>query len=100
MENYKQLSPENAHLLIKPSAQEIKKSPSLSLNDKAIQLMSEGKKIYRFGFGKNPFSIPEVLVQKFVEESKGAEYLDANGLKDLRHHIAQWFNKAEKLSFT
>lgn len=66
MENYKKLSQENAHFLMNPHVQGVTQSPSLAFNEKTMEFQNSGKKVYRLGFGKSPFPIPDILVKEFV----------------------------------
>ena len=38
--------------LLKPSA-------TLAINEKSKDLISKGKKVYKFGFGQSPFPVPK-----------------------------------------
>ena len=66
MEKYKKPSEGNAPFLMNPHARGVEKSPSLALNDKSMELIRSGKKVYRLGFGKSPFPIPDILVKAFL----------------------------------
>ena len=61
-----------------------KKSATLAINERSIQLQSEGKKIYRFGLGQSPFPIPKSVVKKLEESAPEKDYLAVCGLKKLR----------------
>ena len=42
--------------LLKPSA-------TLAINEKSKDLISKGKKVYKFGFGQSPFPVPNKVVE-------------------------------------
>ena len=43
---------------INSNAQSLKPSATLAINEKSKHLISEGKKVYRLGFGQSPFLSP------------------------------------------
>ena len=47
--------------LIKEKIKKLKPSATIALNEKSKKLISEGKKIYKFGFGQSPFPVFGVL---------------------------------------
>ena len=49
--------------LLKPAA-------TLAINEKCKKLRAEGKKIFNFGFGGSPFSIPDKIVSALNEYFK------------------------------
>ena len=72
--------------LLKPSA-------TLAINEKCKNLRAEGKKVFNFGFGGSPFSIPEKIVSALKNNAHQKEYLPSVGLKDLRETIAKYINR-------
>ena len=46
---------------VKKNILRLKESSTLAINEKSKKLISEGKKIFRFGFGQSPFQIPSKL---------------------------------------
>ncbi len=71
--------------LLKPAA-------TLAINEKCKKLREEGKKVFNFGFGGSPFSIPEKIVLALKNNAHKKEYLPSIGLKDLREAIAGYIN--------
>ena len=41
-----------------------KKSATLNINEKSIQLQKDGKKVYRYGLGQSPFPVPKIMVNE------------------------------------
>ena len=48
---------------IKKSILKLKESSTLVINEKSKKLISQGKKVYQFGFGQSPFPVPEKIVE-------------------------------------
>ena len=48
---------------IKKKITSLNPSATLAINEKCRELIAEGKKIYRFGFGQSPFPVPEKIVE-------------------------------------
>ncbi len=51
--------------MIKDIIKNLKPSSTLLINEKSNKLESEGKKIFKFGFGQSPFKVPQELVDQF-----------------------------------
>ena len=43
---------------IKKNILKLKESSTLVINEKSKELISQGKKVYQFGFGQSPFPVP------------------------------------------
>ena len=48
---------------VKKKILRLKESSTLVINEKSKKLISEGKKVYQFGFGQSPFPVPEKIVE-------------------------------------
>ena len=48
---------------VKKKILKLKESSTLVINEKSKELISEGKKVYQFGFGQSPFPVPEKIVE-------------------------------------
>jgi len=67
---------------VKKKILKLKESSTLVINEKSKELISEGKKVYQFGFGQSPFPVPEkivealkkMLIEKNIYQSK--DYLN------------------------
>jgi len=77
----------------------LKPSATLAINEKCKQLRLEGKKVFNFGFGGSPFSIPERIVSALKNNAHKKEYLPSIGLRDLREAIAKYINQSSKNDF-
>ncbi len=78
--------------LLRPSA-------TLAINEKCKDLRAKGKKVFNFGFGGSPFSIPDNIVSALKNNAHKKEYLPSIGLKDLREAIAKYINKNSNNNF-
>ena len=76
--------------IVKKNILKLKESSTLAINEKSKQLIAEGKKIYRFGFGQSPFQIPEKIVEKLKQNAFKKEYLPIQGLPELREKISKY----------
>ena len=65
--------------LTKKSILKLKQSSTLVINEKCKKLLSQGKKIYQFGFGQSPFPVPERIVTALKNNAHKKEYLPIQG---------------------
>ncbi|MDY0084746.1 MAG: aminotransferase class I/II-fold pyridoxal phosphate-dependent enzyme [Bacteroidales bacterium] len=70
----------------------LSQSATLAINEKSRQLISEGRKVYKFGLGQSPFPVPEAVVEALRQHAHEKDYLPVRGLLPLREAIAA-FNK-------
>ncbi len=70
----------------------LRPAATLAINEKCKALRAEGKKVFNFGFGGSPFSIPEKIVLALKNNAHKKEYLPSAGLKNLRETIAKYIN--------
>ena len=75
--------------LTKKSILKLKQSSTLVINEKCKELISQGKKVYQFGFGQSPFPVPEKIVNALKENAHRKEYLPIQGLNKLRESISK-----------
>ena len=50
--------------LLKKHFSQVKPSATLQINERSAQLISEGKEVYRLGFGQSPFPVPKSVVNE------------------------------------
>ncbi len=53
---------------IKKNLLDLKYSATLVINEKTKKLITQGKIIYKFGFGLSPFPVPEKVVSAFKKK--------------------------------
>ena len=78
---------------IKKKITSLNPSATLAINEKCRELIAEGKKIYRFGFGQSPFPVPEKIVESLKRNAFRKEYLPIQGLPALRQAVAMHLSK-------
>jgi len=71
----------------------LKESSTLVINEKSKELISQGKKVYQFGFGQSPFPVPEKIVETLKNHAHRKEYLPVQGLPKLRESISKYLEK-------
>ena len=74
----------------KKNIKSLKSSATLAINEKSKELISKGKKIYKFGFGQSPFPVPEGVVSAFKKNAHKKEYMPVQGCFELRETIAKY----------
>ena len=85
--------------MIKDIIKNLKPSSTLLINEKSNKLESEGKKIFKFGFGQSPFQIPEDIVNELKKNSHQNRYLPMQGLPELREAIASYTSNKKKYNY-
>lgn len=84
----------NANLInVKPSA-------TLVINELSAKLISEGKDVFRLGFGQSPFPVPACIVKALQNNAHQKDYLPVKGLPALREEVAFFFRRNYNLSST
>jgi aspartate aminotransferase len=74
-------------------------SPTLEINEISRRLISEGKKVYRFGLGQSPFPVPEPVVQALRDNAHEKDYLSVRGLEELRRAVASYYKSRQHLDY-
>ena len=78
---------------VKKNILKLKESSTLVINEKSMELISKGKKVYQFGFGQSPFPVPEKIVEALKDNAHRKEYLPIQGLPELREQISKYLLK-------
>ena len=76
--------------MIKDILKNLEASSTLRINEISKDLESEGKEVFRFGFGQSPFKIPEDVVDELKNNAFRNKYLPMQGLPELREVIAKY----------
>ena len=79
--------------LTKKSILKLKQSSTLVINEKCKNLISQGKKVYQFGFGQSPFPVPERIVNALKTNAYRKQYFRIQGLGKLRESISKNLKK-------
>ena len=78
---------------IKKNILKLKESSTLVINEKSKELISQGKKVYQFGFSQSPFPVPKKIVETLKKNAHRKEYLPVQGLPELREKISKYLFK-------
>ena len=76
--------------MLKDIVKNLEPSSTLRINEISKKLESEGKKIYKFGFGQSPFEVPEDVVNELKNNAYQNKYLSMQGLSELRTAISKY----------
>ena len=76
--------------MLKKIIKNLKPSSTLRINEISNKLQSEGKKIYKFGFGQSPFEVPDDVVSELKNNAHQNKYLSMQGLSELRTAISKY----------
>ena len=85
--------------MIKNIIKNLKPSPTLRINEETKKLESQGKKIFKFGFGQSPFQIPKDIVDELKNNAYQNKYLPMQGLPELRSSISRYINNKKKYNY-
>ena len=76
--------------MIKDIIKNLTLSSTLRINEISKDLESQGKKVFKFGFGQSPFQVPENVVAELKNNAYQNNYLSLQGLSELRQAIAKF----------
>ena len=85
--------------MIKNIIKNLKPSATLKINEETKELESQGKKIFKFGFGQSPFQIPKDIVDELKNNAYQNKYLPMQGLSELRLSISKYINNKKKYNY-
>ena len=74
--------------MIKDIVKKLNISSTLRMNEISKEIESQGKEVFKFGFGQSPFEVPEKIVSKLKNNAFQNKYLPMQGLPELRETIA------------
>ncbi|HEY5692631.1 MAG TPA: aminotransferase class I/II-fold pyridoxal phosphate-dependent enzyme [Cyclobacteriaceae bacterium] len=75
---------------LKENIKQLKPSATLAINDHSNELIIQGKKVYKLGFGQSPFPVPNEVVKELVLHAHEKDYLPVKGLPGLRAAISAY----------
>ncbi|MDC0030986.1 aminotransferase class I/II-fold pyridoxal phosphate-dependent enzyme [Candidatus Pelagibacter sp.] len=76
--------------MLKNIVKDLKPSSTLKINEVSRQMESDGKRVFKFGFGQSPFEVPSDIVKELQNNAFQNKYLPMQGLKKLREVIAKY----------
>ena len=85
--------------MIKNIVKDLKPSATLRINEETNKFESQGKKIFKFGFGQSPFQIPKDIVDELKNNAYQNKYLPMQGLPELRSSISRYINNKKKYNY-
>jgi len=77
---------------------DVEKSQTLFINEQSRSLEAEGQKVYKFGFGQNPFEPPAIMQKTLAKNAHQALYVPVGGIPELRTEISKFYKKKYKMS--
>tara|TARA_X000000368_G_scaffold355486_1_gene297205 strand:+ start:877 stop:2112 length:1236 start_codon:yes stop_codon:yes gene_type:complete len=86
--------------LTKKNILKLKQSSTLVINEKCKELLSQGKKVYQFGFGQSPFPVPGKIVEALKDNAHRKEYLPIQGLGRLRNAISKYLKEKTGVNYS
>jgi len=78
----------------------VHKSQTLLLNEQSRLLETEGREIFKFGFGQSPFPPLPVAIDNLKQYAGAKEYSAVQGIALLRQRIADFHHAAEGIDIT
>ena len=84
--------------MIKDLVKNLKLSATLRMNEISKELESQGKDLFKFGFGQSPFQVPEDVVSELKNNAFQNKYLPMQGLPELREAIANFVSKKKNIT--
>ena len=85
--------------MLKGIVKNLEPSSTLRINEISRKLESEGKKIYKFGFGQSPFEVPDDVVNELKNNAHQNKYLSMQGLSELRNAISKYSNAKKNQNY-
>ena len=85
--------------MIKDIVKNLSISSTLRINEISKELESEGKEIFKFGFGQSPFEVPENVATELKNNAYQNKYLPIQGLPELRKVIAKFVSSRKKYEY-
>jgi len=77
----------------------LKESATLKINQLALRMRKEGKKVYHLGFGQSPFPVQDKIIRKLQDHSHEKDYLPTLGLLELRKSICSYYKERFNYDF-
>ncbi|MBM3810928.1 MAG: pyridoxal phosphate-dependent aminotransferase [Acidimicrobiia bacterium] len=78
----------------------LRPSATLVINEHSTRLRSQGRDVFKLGFGQSPFPVPAPVVQELQRQAHRKEYLPVRGLPELRDAVASFHQRLEGIEAT
>ena len=86
--------------MIKDIVKKLNISSTLRMNEISKEIESQGKEVFKFGFGQSPFEVPEEIVSELKNNAFQNKYLPMQGLPELREVIANYISSKKNYNYT
>jgi aspartate aminotransferase len=80
---------------LNPNVRELTQSATLAINELSAKLRSEGRQVFRLGFGQSPFPVPQPVVEALRANAHQKDYLPVKGLHELRDAVADHYRQLQ-----
>ena len=85
--------------MLKDLIKNLKPSSTLMINETSKKIEEQGKKVFKFGFGQSPFSVPQDVVEELKTNSYQNKYLPIQGLDQLREVVAKYTSSKKNYEY-
>ncbi len=82
-------TPERTPFPLNPGVRDLAPSATLAINERSDELLRQGRRIYKLGFGQSPFPVPASVVEELRRHAAEKAYLPVKGLAALRQAVAE-----------
>jgi len=86
--------------IINSNLVEMDVSPSLGINELQMDLINQGRKVSRMGFGASPWPVPQCVQDRLIANTDKKYYLPVKGLPELQDIVAKVYSKEHGLNYT
>ena len=86
--------------MIKEIVKNLNLSATLRINEISKNLESQGKDVFKFGFGQSPFKVPDEVVLALKNNADKNNYLPMQGLPELREAIAKYISIKKNYNYS
>jgi aspartate aminotransferase len=87
----------NKHVSLNLSVRSLGKSSTLAINEESNELSRNNKIVYKLGLGQSPFPVPEPVVDALKINANKKDYLQVEGLPDLRNAVADFHKNRDNV---
>ncbi len=81
------------HINLNLNVRGLGKSATIEINERAAELIRGGETIYKLGLGQSPFPVPDPVVKALQLNAHEKNYIETQGLKELRQAVAKHHNE-------
>lgn len=72
-------------------------SATIAINEESNRLIAAGRTVFKLGLGQSPFPVPECVVEELRANAHQKNYLEVQGLFDLRAAVAAFHSRNDGL---